>query len=276
MGVVGGSDMHTGLVNPQEDNYRGAYGPAENPSPDQIKAMLGLVKDTMIIPNAQTSGGDMTGVWAVSNTREAIFDAMRRRETFATSGPRMRVRLFAGWGYSRDMLTGRHWGQAYGKGTPMGGDLSPAPARAGSPKFLIWAVKDPQGANLDRVQMIKVWLENGRPRQKIFDVALSGGRHVNPATGRAPTVGNSSNLKTATYTNSIGATELSAYWQDPGFDRKQAAAYYVRALEIPTPRWTTILATRTGVPLPADVPATIQERAWSSPIWYAPSGRPAK
>ena len=155
----------------------------------------------------------------------------------------------------------------------MGGDLSPSPAGRGAPKFAIWAVKDPEGANLDRLQVVKVWVANGKHVEKIYDVALSNGRKVDPRTDKVPAVGNTVDLKTAKYTNTTGATELSAVWQDRQFDSQVPAVYYLRALEIPTPRWSTIASVERGQPLPAKVPATIQERGWSSPIWYVPAAK---
>ena len=152
----------------------------------------------------------------------------------------------------------------------MGGDLPPAPAARKAPRFALWAVKDPDGANLDRLQIVKVWIAYGKHVEKIYDVALSNDRKVDPATGKAPSVGSTVDVTTAKYTNTIGATELATVWQDPEFDPKVPAAYYLRVLEIPTPRWSTILAVKRAQPLPADVPATIQERGWTSPIWYTP------
>lgn len=269
-GVVGGSDVHSGLLVPEESQYRGSYGPLDQPTREQLEVILGYGKDVTPVDNVETSAGDMTGVWAESNTRSSIYDALRRRETFATSGPRMKVRLFGGWSYARSTLDARRWKDAYAGGTPMGGDLPVRPATARAPRFLVWAIKDPQGANLDRAQIIKIWMVGKQIRQKVFDVALSDGRVVDPATGKAPPVGNSVDLKEATYKNTIGASELATLWIDPEFDPGAPAAYYVRVIEIPTPRWSTVLANKIGAPLPTSVPASIQERAWSSPIWYAP------
>ena len=152
----------------------------------------------------------------------------------------------------------------------MGGDLPVKPSSVAAPRFIAWGVKDPNGANLDRLQVIKIWLQDGKHVERIYELALSNGRKVDPRSGKAPAVGSTVDLKTAAYHNSIGATQLSAVWQDPHFDPSVAAAYYLRVLEIPTPRWSTIVSVKRGEPLPADVPATIQERAWSSPIWYVP------
>jgi hypothetical protein len=160
---------------------------------------------------------------------------------------------------------------AYAGGVPMGGDLPARPGSADAPGFILQAIKDPDGANLDRIQIIKLWLVGGAYKEKLFDVALSSGRKDNPKTGRAPDVGNTVDLKTGRYTNSIGATVLTAFWRDPEFDPKTPAVYYARALEIPTPRWSTLLAIKSKLPIPTTVPATIQERAWTSPIWFTPA-----
>jgi hypothetical protein len=165
--------------------------------------------------------------------------------------------------------------QAYAQGVPMGSDLPAKPAKAAAPRFVLQAMKDPDGANLDRIEVIKVWLDHGSYREKVYDVALSGGRR-DDAKGRAPPVGDTVDLKTGKYTNTIGTASLTGVWQDPDFDPKVPAVYYARALEIPTPRWTTLLAIRNGLPIPKRAPATLQERAWSSPIWFTPAGfRPA-
>jgi hypothetical protein len=178
--------------------------------------------------------------------------------------------MFGGWGYDRQMLSRADWvRRAYAAGVPMGGDLPVAPAGR-APTFVLEAVKDPDGANLDRIQVIKIWLDGGSYRERVFDVALSGGRKVDPRTGRAAPVGDTVDLKTGRYTNAIGAPLLSAVWTDPTFDPQVPAVYYARALEIPTPRWTTLLALANRLPLPEKAPATIQERAWSSPIWFTP------
>jgi hypothetical protein len=219
------------------------------------------------------SSGSLTAVWAESNTREAIFAALRRRETFATSGTRLQLRFFGGWDYDRALLNNRDWLQtAYRDGVSMGSDL---PARSGSqraPVFIARADKDADGANLDRLQIVKVWLDGDRHAEKIYDVAVSDGRTIDRTTGRAPAaVGNTVNLAAATYTNTIGAPMLVAVWRDPDFDPTQPAAYYLRALEIPTPRMTTFSAHSKNTPLSQDWPSTIQERGWASPIWYTPS-----
>jgi hypothetical protein len=216
------------------------------------------------------STAGLTGVWAEENTRDSIFAALRRKETFATSGTRLRIRFFGGWRFDSKLTKDPNWVSiAYAQGAPMGGDLPVKTDADKSPSFVVWAQKDPDGANLDRVQIIKLWTDGDGFREKIFDVALSNGRKPDRRTAKAPPVGNTVDLKTATYKNTIGAASLSAVWRDPEFDAKQAAVYYARALEIPTPRWTTILAVKRNLPVPTDRP-TLQERAWASPIWYTP------
>jgi len=226
-------------------------------------------------PGAVVGTAGATAVWAEENTREAIFDSMKRRETYGTSGTLIRLRLFGGWDFSEDLVEDPKFVEtAYKAGVPMGGDLPEKPAGAKAPTFAVWALKDPESGNLDRIQIIKGFINKwGRPDDKIYDVALSDNRKADPKTGKAPPVGNTVDIKTATYTNNIGDTQLSAVWTDPDFDPASKAVYYVRVLEIPTPRWSTYDAARNNLPLSTDVPATIQERAWSSPIWYAP---PAK
>ena len=212
-----------------------------------------------------------TGVWADQNTREGIFDALKRKESFGTSGPLIRVRFFGGWNYKKNMAKTEDFAeQGYQGGVPMGGDLPNMPKSAKAPTFAAWALKDPQSGNLDRVQIIKGWYDNGYPREKIYDIVWSGDRKRDPATGKLPPVGNTVDVGKATYTNDIGATQLSAVWTDPDFDPAVHAVYYLRAIEIPTPRWSTYDAVKLGVPVPEVHPASIQERAWSSPIWYTP------
>jgi len=211
------------------------------------------------------SSGGLAGVWAESNTREAIFDAMVRKETFATSGPRLKVRFFGGYDFSANMMDSADWLQsAYDGGVPMGGDLPPAPGGK-SPTFLVAAMKEADGANLDRIQIVKGWVQDGEQMEEVYDVALSGGR----TDGDEP-IGNTVDVAAATYTNDIGATELMTAWSDPDFDPAVPAVYYVRVLQIPTPRWSTYDAAKLGVEIPEGLPSSIQERAWSSPIWYAP------
>jgi hypothetical protein len=194
---------------------------------------------------------------------------LKRKECFATSGNRIKVRLFAGWNYNSDLIKQNDWvKQAYTSGVPMGADL-PANSNNGKPKFLVQAVKDPNAANLDRIQIIKVSTKNGKSTEKIYDVVWSGARKKD-AKGKLAPVGNTVDIKTATYTNSIGSAELIAYWEDTDFDAGAYVTYYARVIEIPTPRWSTYLAVKHNVPLSKTVPAIIQERAWTSPVWYTP------
>ena len=181
--------------------------------------------------------------------------------------------MFGGWNYPQDMMKGAGWvAQAYAHGVAMGGDLTAGTGPAKAPKLILQATKDPDGANLDRIQVIKLWREGDAYRERIFDVALSGGRKADPKSGRAPPVGDTVDLTTGKYANSIGAPILTAEWSDPTFDAAKPAVYYARVLEIPTPRWSTLLAIRNHLSIPDKAPATIQERAWTSPIWYAPAG----
>jgi hypothetical protein len=224
-----------------------------------------IVQSVFISPKAPTAG-----VWATENTREAIFDAMKRKETYATTGPRMVVRFFGGWDFTaQDAQSRLPAGVGYAKGVPMGGDLRKA-AAGKSPSFLVAAMKDSYSGNLDRIQIVKGWLDkDGKTREKVYDVVWSGDRKPG-ANGKLPPVGNTVDVAKATWKNSIGSPELSAIWTAPDFDAKQTAFYYARVIEIPTPRWTAYEAMRFGIKMSADVPMTTQERAYTWPIWYTP------
>jgi hypothetical protein len=265
MGVVGASDSHNTVVSYTASNFFGQHGGLDA-SPQE--RLADKVEAGMAVLKTSTSG--LSGVWAEENTRESIFNAMQRRETFGTSGVRIRVRLFGGWEFDPDVLKQKDWAKiGYAKGVPMGGDL---PASTGKPPtFIVWAVKDPEEGNLDRIQIVKGWTQNGQIFEKVYDVAWSGNRKLDPLTRKVLPVGNTVDIKNATYTNTIGAVELKTVWTDMEFDPSLDAFYYARVLQIPTPRWSTYDAKRLGVPPPSSVPATVQERAWSSPIWYTPT-----
>ena len=263
-GFIGSSDGHNGASAVEEDNFIGKLGIVD--ATPEIR-----MDETRKRPSKFWSAAGLAGVWAKENTREAIFEAMQRKETFATSGPRIKLRFFAGWDLAVDSLSGNAWvAEAYRNGVPMGSDLvsSSQLAVGSSPSFIIQAVKDSEGANLDRVQVIKGYLDKeGNPQEQIFEVSWAGDRTID-ANGKLPAIGTTVDVATATYTNDIGAVSLQTTWTDPTFDANQSAVYYVRVLEIPTPRWTTYDAAALGVTPLSGVPNSTQERAWSSPIWY--------
>jgi len=270
-GLIGSSDAHTGLAAMEEDNFFGKTTPQE-PSPERMKATFFENKDTGVtIMDWEVGASGYAAVWATENTRAAIWDAMERRETYATTGPRMIVRFFGGWQFdpkdAKDRMPARI---GYEKGVAMGGDLPAGPDGA-SPTFLVAALKDPIGANLDRIQVVKGWLDaDGNVQEKVFDVVWSGDRRPDEKTGKLPSVGNTVDVANATWTNTIGASDLITVWKDPEFDPSRHAFYYVRVLEIPTPRWTAYDAQRFGTkPLPG-TRMTVIERAYTSPIWYSP------
>ncbi|APG61747.1 hypothetical protein LPB140_01645 [Sphingorhabdus lutea] len=268
-GMIGATDSHTALATADEDNFFGKHSGTE---PNKNRAAepqnLGTREGRF---GWQYLAGGYAGVWATSNTREAIFDAMMRREVYATTGPRMQVRLFGGWGFTPQDFAGNWVEKGYSQGVPMGGVLPAQSGVKGAPTFLVSALKDPDGANLDRVQMVKGWIDaQGNLHEKIYNIAWSDmqKRPIN-AAGLIPSVGNNVNLQTATYENNIGANELQTMWQDPEFNASQQAFYYVRVLEIPTPRWVLFDRLRYGAILPPDTQLTAQERAYTSPIWYS-------
>jgi hypothetical protein len=266
MGIVSGADSHSAYSNNEEFNFHGSHGATDDTPQKRLHPGMSPAGE----PASVVGTAGATGVWAEENTREAIFDAMKRKETYGTSGPLIRLRLFGGWKYSKNLVENKNFiEKAYKDGVPMGSDLPKKASKA--PRFAVWALKDPESGNLDRIQIIKGFINKwGRADEKIYDVALSDDREADPKTGKIPSVGNTVDIEKATYANDIGDSQLSAMWTDPDFDPTQKAVYYVRVLEIPTPRWTTYDAARNKLPLPEDVPATIQERAWSSPIWYTP------
>ncbi len=270
-GLFGTSDSHTALATTREENYFGKYQHTE-PSPNRHDREVIPADDPKLrILTSQEVASGLMAVWARENTRRDIFDAMKRKEVYATTGTRIRVRVFAGWDFKpEDVSTPDFAAKGYRHGVPMGGDLTKAPAGK-VPSFMIRALRDPDGANLDRVQVIKGWLDDrGETHERIYDVAVSDGRAIGDDGRTKEPVGNTVDLDSATYTNSIGDAVLAAHWVDPDFDPKEHAFYYVRVLEIPTPRWTTYDAAFYGIKRPDNVPATIQDRAYTSPIWYTP------
>ncbi len=270
-GFGAASDSHNTAVPYRQDNMFGGHSFLDGtPEARMSGNLVGGMFDARI---ESTSG--LTGVWAEDNTRASLFQGMQRKETFGVSGPHIKVRMFGGWDYTADVLAAADWVKTgYARGVPMGGDLPPAKAKA--PTFIVWAVKDPTAGNLDRIQIVKGWAKNGQSFEKIFDVVWAGDRKPDKQTGAVPTVGSTVDIENATYTNTIGATELKTVWADPEFDPGVHAFYYARVLEIPTPRWTTIQAKQLKIAPPDMVAATLQERAWSSPIWYTPGAEASK
>ena len=270
-GMIGATDNHVGLSTVDDDNFFGKF-PLYEPNPGRaLHEARGNEKLGLGYKGWRYSSSGLTALWSTDNTRGALFDAMERREAYATTGPRIRVRFFGGWQYEQDDLQHRDLARiGYGKGVPMGSDLAaPAPG-AGAPRFLVYAQRDPKGANLDRVQVIKGWLDaRGKPREKVYDVAWSGGRKPG-ANGKLPAVGDTVDLAIPSWTNTIGAAELGSVWTDPEFDPTLRAFYYARVIEIPTPRWTAYDRVKFKLDLPAEVPLKTQERAYTSPIWYNP------
>jgi hypothetical protein len=271
-GLVGSTDSHTSLTTAEEENFFGKIAAGE-PSPERMSKPFFHDKNTgLTVMDWEVSSSGYAAVWATENTREAIWDAMERRETYATTGPRMAVRFFGGWEFEAKDANNRLPAQiGYTKGVPMGGDLKDAP-KGKSPVFLVAALKDPIGANLDRIQIVKGWLDkNGEVHEKVHDVVWGDADKRKPGKdGKLPAVGSTVDIENATWTNTIGDPELIAVWKDPAFDQDQRAIYYARVLEIPTPRWTAYDAKRFGTkPLPGTT-MTLQERAYTSPIWYTP------
>jgi hypothetical protein len=267
-GMVGATDAHTSLSTAEEDNF---FSKAVSVEPSAtrithpfIKSALGAIEGDMLVASGYQ------GIWATENTREALFDAMERKETYATTGSRISVRFFGGWDFGADDLRSRQPAFiGYEKGVPMGGDLTMAP-EGKAPTFMVIALRDPIGANLDRTQIIKGWMDDdGDLQEKVYDVVWSGDRQVG-SDGKLPPVGNTVDIEAANWTNTIGASELVTIWTDPDFDADQRAFYYVRVLEIPTPRWVLYDKVRLGAQIPDGVELIHQERAYTSPIWYTP------
>jgi hypothetical protein len=270
MGVVGASDSHSTAAGYSQSDYFGGHALADATPEVRVSGKKEVGLNMGLI-----STGGLGGVWSEENTREAIFAAMQRKETFATSGVRIKVRLFGGWEFKPDVLNEKDWVKTgYAKGVPMGSDLRTKTGK--EPTLIVWAVKDPDDANLDRIQIVKGWTKQGQIFEKVYDVAWSGNRKPDSATGKVPAVGNTVDIKNASYTNTIGAVELKKVWKDPEFDPGLHAFYYARVIQIPTPRWSTYDAKKLGVPPPNFAPATVQERAWTSPVWYSPTEEEAR
>jgi hypothetical protein len=269
-GMVGSTDSHTGLATAEEENFFGKHSGKE-PAADRWEKDVAKMGDFTILGWEQVSSG-YAAVWATENTRQAIFDAMKRKEVYATTGPRMTVWFFGGWDFEAGDGRARTPGLiGYSKGVSMGGDLSKAPAGK-APSFLVAAMKDPYSGNLDRIQVVKGWLDkDGKTHETVYDVVWGDADIRKPGSGgKLPPVGNTVDIAKATWTNTIGDSELITVWRDPDFDPGQQAFYYARVIEIPTPRWTAYDAKRYGVTMDAKVPMVTQERAYTSPIWYTP------
>jgi len=271
-GMVGSTDSHNAIPSTREENWFGKIHFVE-PSPHRRDGYFieSAVDPSYSIRDVDLGASGLAAVWATANTREAIWDAFARREVFATSGTRLRVRVFAGWDFEEPEVQRPDFAQqGYARGVPMGGDLRPGPEGA-APTFMVRALRDPDGANLDRIQIIKGWLDaGGETRERIYDVAVSGDRSIG-ADGRCrEPVGNTVDIANATYTNDIGAAVLSAYWKDPEFDPTVRAFYYVRVIEIPTPRWTAYDAKFFDIEMPEGTAMEVTDRAYTSPIWYTP------
>ena len=269
-GMIGSTDSHTSMATAEEENFFGKHSGVE-PEPRRWEhVVIEAPNPDFTIMGWQQAASGYAAVWAAENTREAIFDAMMRKETYATTGSRMTVRFFGGWNFTAaDTETRLPANAGYSKGVPMGGDLRKGPADK-SPSFLVAALKDPYSGNLDRIQIVKGWLNaDGNTEERVYDVVWSGDRQ--PGTnGMLPPVGNTVDVEKAIWSNSIGSPELITVWSDPDFDASQSAFYYARVIEIPTPRWTAYEALRFGVEMTPNVPMTTQERAYTSPIWYTP------
>ena len=268
-GMLGSTDTHTALAGAEEENYIGKHAGTE-PAPGRWDHPMAKFQGRQYDGWAMSASG-YAGIWATENTREALWDAMMRKEVYATTGPRMLVRFFGGWEFEQADAQSRLPAEVgYTKGVPMGGKLHKA-AAGKSPRFLVAALKDPLSGNLDRIQIVKGWLQGGKTMEKVYNVAWSdAATRKLDANGKLPPVGNTVDVANATWTNTIGDPELLTVWEDPEFDPKQSAFYYVRVLEIPTPRWTAYDAKRYQVKMDPEVPMFLQERAYTSPIWYNP------
>jgi hypothetical protein len=268
-GFSGATDSHTSLTTAEESNFFGKHAGYE-PSPERLTHPFMKTKHGEIFSWQQVASG-LTAVWAHENTRASIFDAMDRKEVYATTGPRMLVRFFGGWNFTdADMNSREPAFRGYEKGVPMGADLSTPSQGARAPSFMVFALRDPIGANLDRIQIVKGWLDRkGKTHEKVYNVAWSDDRKLG-GDGKLPPVGNTVDVASATWSNTIGASELTTIWSDPDFDLAESAFYYARVLEIPTPPWYAYDAFRFDTEMPENAPESQQERAYTSPIWYTP------
>jgi hypothetical protein len=268
-GLVGSTDSHTGLSTAEEENF---FGKATNAEPSPKRMLHPFTEtDKGSFEGFELVASGYTAVWAEENTRASIWDAMKRKEVYGTTGPRMLVRFFGGWNFTPNDLKSRQPAfRGYEKGVPMGGDLH-ANESSAAPTFMVYALRDPIGANLDRIQIVKGWLDaNGETHEKVYDVSVSDGRSIG-ANGRcAAQVGNTVDIEAANWTNTIGASELGTVWIDPDFDPEESAFYYARVIEIPTPRWIVYDAFRFGTEIPEGAETIHQERAYTAPIWYTP------
>jgi hypothetical protein len=268
-GFTGATDSHTSLSTAEENNFFGKHTGYE-PSAKRLTHPF-MVTDQGTIYAWQMVASGITAVWANENTREAIFDAMDRKEIYATTGSRIIVRFFGGWEFTEADINNREPAvRGYEKGVPMGADLRAAPEGAKAPNFLVFAFNDPLGGNLDRIQIVKGWLDSsGKTHEKVYNAVWSDGRKPDK-DGKLPPVGNTVDIETASWTNTIGRSLLRTIWTDPDFDPAQSAFYYARVLEIPTPPWYAYDAYRFGIEIPIDATTSLQERAYTSPIWYSP------
>ena len=270
-GMVGSSDSHTSLSTTREENYFGKFAASEPAANRYLHPVIESTTNPELTTfSSEEVASGLAGVWARENTREAIFNAMQRREVYATTGSRILVRVFAGWDFTADEVERPDFAdQGYARGVPMGGELTSAESGQ-TPALMVRALRDPDGANLDRIQIVKGWLDaGGELQERIYDVACADDRQIQNRRCATP-VGNTADVANATYTNNIGDALLTAYWADPDFDASERAFYYVRVLEIPTPRWTAYDAKRFGITMPDDIAMTVQDRAYTSPIWYTP------
>jgi hypothetical protein len=272
-GMIGSTDSHNSLSTVEEDNFFGKM-PSSEPSPERWKEVfLWKADKTPAAAAWQIQAAGLVGVWARENTRDALFDSMKRKEVYASTGPRITVRVFAGWDFnSGDLERPDFAAEGYKRGVPMGGTLAKSPASSAAPTILIRALRDPDGANLDRVQIIKGWLDNkDELHERIYDVAVSNGRKIGSDGRCKKSVGSTVDIANATYTNAIGAPLLSGWWKDPDFNPQERAFYYIRVIQIPTPRWTAYDQKRFGIKMPDYVPVTVTDRVYTSPVWYSPA-----